>query len=148
MGHEMGHYVLNHIEKSMLFFLVLITVVFALLRWALDACLKRWGAAWGLRDTGDVAVLPLAFLLGSIIFFLLTPLTNTVTRVMEQEADMYGLNAARQPDGMAQAAIHLGEYRKMSPGPLEEIVFFDHPSGRTRIFGAMRWKAENLALFR
>jgi STE24 endopeptidase len=60
---------------------------------------------------------------------------------------MYGLNASRQPDGFAQAAIHLGEYRKMKPGPVEEWIFFDHPSGYNRIYAAMRWKAENLALF-
>jgi STE24 endopeptidase len=59
---------------------------------------------------------------------------------------MYGLNASRQPDGFAQAAIHLGEYRKMNPGPVEEWIFFDHPSGRNRIYAAMRWKAENLKL--
>ena len=37
--------------------------------------------------------------------------------------------------------------RKARPGPLEEWIFFDHPSGRTRIYNAMRWKAENLSLF-
>jgi STE24 endopeptidase len=57
---------------------------------------------------------------------------------------MFGLNAARQPDGFANASLKLGEYRKLSPGPIEEFIFFDHPSGRTRIFSAMRWKAENL----
>ena len=60
---------------------------------------------------------------------------------------MYGLNASRQPDGFAQAAIHLGEYRKMKPGPIEEYIFFDHPSGYNRIYSAMRWKSENLSLF-
>jgi STE24 endopeptidase len=59
---------------------------------------------------------------------------------------MYGLNASRQPDGFAQAAIHLGEYRKMDPSPIEEWIFFDHPSGRNRINAAMQWKAENLRL--
>jgi STE24 endopeptidase len=73
---------------------------------------------------------------------------NTYIRTTEGEADMYGLNASRQPDGFAQAAIHLGEYRKMNPGPLEEFIFFDHPSGRNRIYAAMRWKAENLPLMR
>ena len=57
---------------------------------------------------------------------------------------MYGLNASRQPDGFARAAIHLGEYRKMSPGPVEEWIFYDHPSGRNRIYRAMRWKGKNL----
>jgi STE24 endopeptidase len=91
----------------------------------------------------STAVLPLVFLLGSVFFFVLTPILNTHTRIAEGEADMYGLNASRQPDGFAQAAIHLGEYRKMSPGAIEEWVFFDHPSGRNRIYAAMRWKAEN-----
>jgi hypothetical protein len=48
---------------------------------------------------------------------------------MEAEADAFGLNAARQPDGAAQAALHLAEYRKMQPGAVEEIIFFDRPSG-------------------
>jgi len=67
--------------------------------------------------------------------------------MQEKEADMFGLNASRQPDGFAQAAIHLGEYRKMRPGPLEEWIFFDHPSGYNRIHSAMQWKSENLELF-
>jgi len=144
MGHEMGHYVLHHIHVSMLFNLVIITGGFAFLRWSLDWSLARWGEKWQIRDIGDTAVLPLVVLLASIFFFVLTPVQNTFTRTQEHEADMYGLNASRQPDGFAQAAIHLGEYRKMSPGSVEEWIFFDHPSGRTRIYDAMRWKAENL----
>ena len=57
---------------------------------------------------------------------------------------MYGINASRQPDGFAEAMLKLGQYRKMEPGPAEEFIFFDHPSGRTRIIEAMRWKAQNL----
>ena len=147
MGHEMGHYVLHHIAKDMLFFLVVIVITFGFLRWSLGWSLARWGDRWQIRGIGDPAVLPLVVLLGSILFFVLTPIMNTHTRTAEQEADMYGLNASRSPDGAAQAAIHLGEYRKMSPGPIEEWVFFDHPSGRNRIYAAMRWKKENLQLF-
>ena len=147
MGHEMGHYVLNHIPKDILFFFVVIAIGFALLRWTLDWCLARWGESWQIRGLTDVAVIPLVFLLASIYFFVLTPILNTHIRTNELEADMYGLNASRQPDGAAQGAIHLGEYRKMSPGPAEEWIFYDHPSGRTRIYNAMRWKAENLQFF-
>lgn len=92
-------------------------------------------------------MLPLVVLISSLFFFLLTPVTNTIIRTQEIEADMYGLNASRPPDGFADAAIHLSEYRKMDPGPIEEFIFFDHPSGRYRIHEAMRWKAENLELF-
>ncbi len=147
MGHEMGHYVMNHIYKGLTFFLIVIVVAFAYLRWSLDWALNRWGEKWQIRGIGDTAVLPLVLLLASVFGFVTTPITNTFGRTTEYEADMYGLNASRQPDGFAQAAIHLGEYRKMSPGPVEEWIFFDHPSGRNRIYAAMRWKAENLNLF-
>ena len=147
MGHEMGHYVLHHIAKDMLYFSAVIVIIFASLRWSLERALARWGERWQVRGIGDTAVLPLVFLLGSLFAFVYTPFFNTHIRTNEHEADMYGLNASRQPDGFAQAAIHLGEYRKMNPGPFEEWIFFDHPSGRNRIHDAMRWKAENLSFF-
>jgi STE24 endopeptidase len=147
MGHEMGHYVLNHIYNGIMFSLILIVLAFAYLHWGLDWALKRWGEKWQIRGVGDTAVLPLVLLLVSIFAFVITPVMNTFIRTQEYEADMYGLNASRQPDGFAQGAIHLGEYRKMNPGPIEEWIFFDHPSGRNRIYAAMRWKAENLKLF-
>jgi STE24 endopeptidase len=147
MGHEMGHYVLDHVQKGIIFAFVFVVAAFVFLRWSLEWSLARWGERWQIRGITDTAVLPLVLLLGSLFFFVLTPIMNTSTRTDEFEADMYGLNASRQPDGFAQAAIHLGEYRKMNPGPIEEWVFFDHPSGRNRIYAAMRWKAENLKLF-
>jgi STE24 endopeptidase len=147
LGHEMGHYVLNHIYKGLMFLFIVTVAAFAYLRWGLEWSLQRWGEKWQIRDIRDTAVLPLVILLASIFGFVFTPIQNTYIRTQEYEADMYGLNSSRQPDGFAQAAIHLGEYRKMSPGPIEEFLFFDHPSGRNRIYAAMRWKAENLNLF-
>ena len=142
MGHEMGHYVLHHVYQGLLFFGVLIVVGFAAVRWAFDRVLAARGEAWGITGVGDVAGLPLFVLLISVYFFLLTPVTNTYIRTQEAEADLFGLNAARQPDGEAKVDLMLGEYRKLDPGPIEEFLFFDHPSGRNRILMAMRWKAE------
>ena len=147
MGHEMGHYVLNHIPKSILFLAIIDVLSFVYLFYGLRWALSRWGDRWQIHDVGDPAVLPLVMLLAGVLFFVLTPVMNTQTRTQEKEADMFGLNDSRQPDGFAQAAIHLGEYRKMRPGKLEEFVFFDHPSGYNRIHAAMVWKAENLELF-
>jgi len=143
MGHEMGHYVLNHAYKGLVMFGVLIVVAFAFVNWGINYALARWGTAWDIRGIGDVAVLPLAAIAFSLFFFLATPISNTITRTMEFEADMYGLNAAQQPDGEANVDMLLGEYRKLDPSPIEEFIFYDHPSGRTRITAAMRWKAEH-----
>jgi len=122
---------------------VVVVLGFAFLNWFINSALARWGQSLGIRGMTDIAVLPLATICLSIYFLLMTPVSNTITRTMEFEADMYGLNAARQPDGEANVDLLLGEYRKMDPTPLEEIIFFDHPSGRTRITAAMRWKAEH-----
>jgi STE24 endopeptidase len=143
MGHEMGHYVLNHAYKGLVMIGVVIVIGFAFLHGGTNYALARWGTQWEIRGITDVAVLPLALMVFSLYFFCMTPVTNTITRTMEYEADMYGLNAARQPDGEANVDLMLGEYRKLDPGRLEEFIFFDHPSGRTRITAAMRWKAEH-----
>jgi STE24 endopeptidase len=144
MGHEMGHYVMHHVYKGLLFFGVLIVIGFAAVRRAFDRIVAARGAAWGISGPGDVAGLPLFVLLISVYFFVLTPVTNTYIRTEEAEADLFGLNAARQPDGEAKVDLMLGEYRKLDPGRLEEILFFDHPSGRSRILMAMRWKSEQV----
>ncbi|MBA3961095.1 MAG: M48 family metallopeptidase [Chthoniobacterales bacterium] len=144
MAHEMGHYVLNHSMKLILYSSVFLFVGFALMRALFDRCVRRWGSSWGVRGIADPAGLPLIALLFSTYFFLLTPLLNTATRVTEREADAFGINTAREADGFAKVALKLGAYRKLDPGPWEEIIFFDHPSGRARIRMAMDWKAANL----
>jgi STE24 endopeptidase len=145
LGHEMGHYVLNHVYKGVLALGVLVVIGFAFMSWAFGRVTLKFGERWGIRGVADVAGLPLLVALFSVYIFALTPLVNSITRSMEAEADAFGLNAARQPDGAAQAALHLAEYRKMRPGTVEEMIFFDHPSGWNRIHRAMVWKAENLS---
>jgi STE24 endopeptidase len=147
MGHEMGHYVLHHVYNGVFFFSVIIAFVVPALRWIADRALRLWGPRWQVAVLGDPAALPLLLLILSTFNFLGTPLVNGYTRAQESEADIFGLNAARQPDGEAEVDLLLGEYRKLDPTRLEEFFFFDHPSGRTRIYTAMRWKAENLCLF-
>src|SRR5438067_181694 len=74
----------------------------------------------------------------------MTPVLNTIVRTAEREADQFGINTSREPDGEAKVALKLGAYRKLDPSPLEEFIFFDHPSGRARIQMAMDWKAAHL----
>jgi STE24 endopeptidase len=144
LGHEMGHYVLNHVYKGIVFLGILIVIAFAFFRSAFDVLWRRHGGRWGVRGVADVAGAPIFTILIAVYVFALTPVTNSLTRTQEFEADMYGLNASRQPDGFAEVTLKLSDYRKLEPGTLEELVFYDHPSGRTRIFAAMRWKAEHL----
>src|SRR5438132_373541 len=45
---------------------------------------------------------------------------------------------------MGHYVLKHGAYRKLDPTPLEEFIFYDHPSGRARIQMAMDWKAAHL----
>jgi STE24 endopeptidase len=145
MAHEMGHYVLNHGAKLLTYLGIFILIGFALTRILFDAAIRCRGDKWGVRGIADPAGLPLLALIFSTLLFLATPLLNTAVRVTEREADAFGINTAREPDGMAEVALKLGAYRKLNPTPLEEFIFFDHPSGRARIRMAMDWKAANLS---
>ncbi len=144
MAHEMGHYVLNHGAKLLTYFGIFVLIGFALTRTLFDAAVRRRGGRWGVRGIADPAGLPLLVLILSALVFVATPFLNTVVRVTEREADAFGINTSREPDGMAKVALKLGAYRKLDPTPLEEFIFFDHPSGRARIRMAMDWKAANL----
>ncbi|MDE1148716.1 MAG: M48 family metallopeptidase [Azospirillaceae bacterium] len=144
MGHEMGHYVLNHMAVILAYFTLIILVGYVVVDWAFARLTA--GGRWGVTGLADVTGLPLVMLLFSAYFFVLTPVVNTVTRTQEAEADAFGLNLAREPDGFAQVTLKLAEYRKLKPAAWEEIVFYDHPSGYNRILRAMLWKAENPAM--
>jgi STE24 endopeptidase len=143
MGHELGHYVLHHGFRSAIYYSIVFGVGFAFLQWSGRALIRRWRDRFGLRGLDDVAALPLVWALFSSFLFAATPVLNTITRQQEQEEDLFGLNTAREPYGFSMAALRLSSYRKMSPGALEEMVFFDHPSGHTRIYDSMRWLKEN-----
>ncbi len=144
MGHEMGHYVLNHVVKFLVSLTLILAVFFLVTARLLPWVVARHGPGWGITGMDDPAILAPALVIIAGLALLATPLFNTMTRTQEIEADRFGLNAARAPDSFASIAMKLSQYRKIEPGPWEEAIFFDHPSGHTRVLTAMRWKAEHL----
>ncbi len=140
MGHELGHYVMNHIYKFIAAMALVLLAGFLFAQWAMTRLLARYGARFGLLGVSDVASLPLIAAVLSVFIFAATPIINTLIRTQEIEADRFGLNLAREPHGEAEVDLKLTEYRKPDPTPLEEFVFFDHPSTRFRIHDAMRWR--------
>ncbi len=144
MGHELGHYVLGHVWRT----IVVLTLLMGLLLWLASriapALIRHGGQRWDVRGLSDPASLPVLAGVLSVLSLLATPVTNTLIRVDESEADAFGLDAAREPDGFAAAAMKLSAYRKIAPGALEEMLFFDHPSGKTRVHMAMQWKKDHV----
>jgi STE24 endopeptidase len=144
MGHEMGHYKLNHIWRLLISMTLMALAAFLFVYWAAPKLLARHGEKWGVRDVADPASAPLLYGLLAVLIVPGGILFNSIIRINESQADAFGLDAAREPDGFAMTAMQLSEYRKIEPAAWEELLFFDHPSGRTRVRMAMEWKAKHL----
>jgi Zn-dependent protease with chaperone function len=139
-GHEMGHYVLQHIPKMLSIFAVLLLLLFYLGYRSIGWVLGRWGSGWAIRGLDDWASLPALLLLLSIFSFVASPVGNAIGRHFEHQADQYGLEVTHglTPDSgqvAAQAFQVLGEVGLSDPDPSrwQVFLFYDHPSIPDRI---------------
>jgi STE24 endopeptidase len=139
-GHEMGHYVLNHIWKGLALAAVFLFILFYLAFRTIGWLLARWGGVWGIRGIDDLASLPALLLLLSIFSFAAGPITSAFSRHDEHQADQYGLEVTHglTPDSSqvgAQAFQVLGEVdlSNPEPNPIDIWMFYSHPSIPDRI---------------
>jgi len=146
VGHEMGHYVLGHIQKGLVFVavisLVLIFIGYRTLHWVL----RRWGNRCEIRGVDDWASLPAMMLIVLIFGFLTEPVFNTFSRYAEHQADVYGLEVTHgiTPDGnqvAAQSFQILGEtyLEEPDPNPLIKVWLFSHPPINERLAFAAQY---------
>lgn len=140
VGHEMGHYAHHHalwIAGGM----SLLAIVAFFLVDRLFAPVSALMGADAVRGLADPAGLPILAVILGLLSLLGQPVTNSLIRIAESDADHYSLVHFNEPDGLAKALVKTIEYRAATPGRLEEIVFYDHPAVGNRIRRAMEWKA-------
>lgn len=137
-GHEAGHYKLGHIWRYAIIFPVLAMVFFFLLNRLFAPTARALGSDARLDEPRG---LPVFAVVGSVLGLLVTPVTNTLTRVGETEADSYSLETVNEPDALATALVKTAEYRYPRPSALQEALFYTHPSVEKRALMAMEWKA-------
>jgi Zn-dependent protease with chaperone function len=134
VGHELGHYVLGHVRKGFLYsclgVLLALYLMFRGLHWALD----HWAAEWKIYSQEDWASLAVMMLLLQALAFVSSPIANSVSRMQEHAADVYGLEVIHGivPDS-SEVASHafqvLGEHDLSDPNPPPFITFwlYSHP---------------------
>ena len=144
VGHEMGHYVLGHVWRNAIV-LSLLAVLGLFLVDRLFPFAARLLGAPGVRDLADPAGYPVIAALLLVLGLASTPVTASLTRIGEIESDRFSLERAREPDGLARALVKTIEYRAATPGWLEEVLFYTHPSVGSRVRMAMDWKAAHQA---
>ena len=137
-GHEIGHYVLGHVWRTVIVFSLLAIVFFLLI----DRLYPRVAARFGCTaPLSDPVGLPVVLFMVQALALLAQPVSNTLSRVDEAEADRYSLRTVNLPDALASALVKTAEYRNPRPNAVEEVVFYTHPSVESRVLNAMEWKA-------
>ncbi|MEA2464187.1 MAG: endopeptidase, partial [Acidobacteriota bacterium] len=129
MGHEMGHYVLNHIWKGVAFSVVLSLAGFFVAQRIYDRGLRKWAPRWGFSAPGDPASVPwLLFIAGALTFFM-SPVISGYSRSVEHEADVFALELTHLNEPLATAFRKMAEDSKRdpSPHPLIELWTYSHP---------------------
>ena len=139
-GHEIGHYVSGHIW-NLIGTAVLLSMIFFYLT---DAMFMKvatlMGAKASIAEPRGIAILLVCI---SFLSLLAQPVSNYVVRLGETEADQYSYSAVNLPDAMASALVKTAEYRDPRPHPLQELIFYTHPSVEKRVKAAMEWKAQH-----
>jgi len=139
-GHEIGHYVLKHVWRTVILLSVLAVVFFFLA----DRTFPLFARAFGSKASiSDPTGLPVLVFMVALLFLLAQPLVNGMIRKGENEADQYSLETVNLPDALASALVKTAEYRYPRPSRLQEMLFYTHPSVERRVRRAMDWKASH-----
>jgi len=135
MGHEMGHYVLGHVIKLILFFSTLILLSLYLIYRTAGGLVNKFKDRFGFDQLSDVASLPLIALLFGFFFFLITPIALTFTRYQEHESDRFGLEITQRNRPAATAFVKLQQENLGNPRPgmLYKLWRSSHPTLGDRI---------------
>jgi len=138
-GHEVGHYVLNHVWQAVGTLIALTIVSFFVTNLIFPAVSQAFRAS---PDLAAPSTLPVLVFIFALVQMLATPLLNANTRIGETQADQYSLETVNLPDALASALVKTAEYRYPRPSKLQEALFYTHPSVERRVRMAMEWKAQ------
>lgn len=140
VGHEMGHYAHQHSLWITGIFAVLAVIAFFIVDRTFPWFAQALNAK-GVTGVADPAGLPVLAVIMAVLGLIGGPITNTLVREVESDADRYSLVNFNEPDGLAKALVKTIEYRAATPSKLEEVLFYDHPAVSVRVRRAMDWKA-------
>lgn len=138
-GHESGHYVLRHIPKMLAILAAGLFIVYWVCAGGAAWMVRRFGPRWGVSEMSSRTGLVILLFVISIAGFVLTPVTNALSRHFEHQADVYGQEAVHgivaDPRKTGVSAFnHLGEawLEDPNPNPFIEFWLYNHPSTKNR----------------
>ncbi len=133
-GHELGHYVLHHIERGLAIGAVLSLFFLWIGSHLVGFLIRRYGPRWHIASLEDWAATGVLMLVLSILSFVAEPIGNSISRAQEHQADVFGSEVVHgivaDPQKVnAQSFQRLGQESLEYPYPSCFVVFwtYTHP---------------------
>ena len=142
VAHEMGHYLMGHVWKSILLggsgSIIILYLVYKMCNWALVKSKGRFG----FNQLSDVAAFPLIILMINIMIFAVTPVSNAYSRGIELEADRFELELTQNNFATATGTVKLHQQSLTMPEPglIYMLWTYDHPTFKSRVDFANQYK--------
>jgi STE24 endopeptidase len=135
MGHEMGHYVLGHLWWFFLYIAVLSFALFYLTYKTATFLVGKYHARFGFTRLSNIASLPLLLLLLGVFSLATDPLSNYISRYMEHQADVFGLEITHNNQAAGEVFLVLQQKNLANPRPGNLFKFWraTHPPLGERI---------------
>jgi len=132
LAHELGHHVHHDIWKLIisqsLLTLAGLYLINVALHWAVDSQNFYLSLA-------DPATIPFLLVLTAVFGLIVMPLSNSLSRAIEYQADEYALQSTRMIEPFKSAMTRLANQNlaDIEPSPIIEILFHDHPAISKRL---------------
>lgn len=141
MAHEIGHYVMHHLEWSAVGAIGSSLAVLWLGGFVYERLVRARGHRWGIRKKSDWTALPLLILLLSIASFISLPVSNAVSRSAESAADQYAYKLIGNAEGAVTMYQKLAAFSLSDVNPPLLVHWFwnTHPSDLARIRAAVQF---------
>ncbi len=133
-GHELGHYVLHHIERGLAMGAVLSLFFLWIGSRFARYLVGRYGERWHIASLEDWTATGVLLLVLSLLTFVAEPIGNSISRAQEHQADVFGSEVVHgivaDPQKVnAESFQRLGEQSLEYPYPSRFVVFwtYSHP---------------------
>ncbi|MEY8348546.1 M48 family metallopeptidase [Bacillus cereus] len=144
MAHEMGHYVMKHIYLGVASYIVLTFIGMYFISRIINMCIRKWGGTLQISKVACFSVIPLFFLISSVLSFAVSPASNYVSRIEERAADQYALDMTKDGKSGVKTFQYLSKtsLSQVNPPALVKFFLYTHPPIFERIHTFEQYEKE------
>lgn len=135
MAHEIGHYVLGHIKKSIFIEIIAIFIVLYIISKVAPILIEKYRKRFKFRKFSNIASYPVAIIIINFCLLFIIPSANAYSCYMERQADTFAIEITKDNEAAVSAFHKLSKHGIVIPNPdlLYKMWKYDHPPIKKRI---------------